>query len=136
MTNRNRKKGNTFEKRLCKLFAEQGFWVHNLAQNASGQPFDVIAVRDGTAVAIDCKVCSNDTFDPRRIEENQAYAMTVWHNKGNGGGWFAIELSNKQIVMLSFIVLESLTEHHKLIKREDILMFGITLDVWFKRYIT
>ena len=56
----NKKLGNSFESELCEILSMYGFWCHNLAQNSAGQPADVIAVRNGKAYLIDCKVCSTD----------------------------------------------------------------------------
>ena len=52
----NKKAGNLFEQEFCEILFENGFWVHNLAQNASGQPADVIAVKKGSWM-----VCSKIT---------------------------------------------------------------------------
>lgn len=52
--------GNRFEAELCGILAEHGFWAHNMAQNQAGQPADIIAVKDGWAVLIDCKLCSGN----------------------------------------------------------------------------
>ena len=38
----NRKIGNTFETEFCELLFQRGFWCHNMAQNAAGQPADVL----------------------------------------------------------------------------------------------
>ena len=51
----NRTVGNQFEEELCGLLAEHGWWAHNMAQNQTGQPADVIAVKNNIAVLIDCK---------------------------------------------------------------------------------
>lgn len=97
----NKKLGNDFESEFCGLLSTFGFWVHNMAQNAAGQPADVIAVKNGRAYLIDCKVCSHDVFDMNRIESNQEYSMALWKECGNGKGWFALKLSNGDIYMLS-----------------------------------
>ena len=70
MTNDNRKVGTSFERKLCLILSEHGFWCHNLAQNSQGQPFDVIAARNGKTYPIDCKVCSNNLFKLERVETN------------------------------------------------------------------
>ena len=62
MTNSNRRDGVRFEKELCELLSGFGFWAHDLAQNSQGQPFDVIAARNGCTYPIDCKVCSKNIF--------------------------------------------------------------------------
>ena len=89
----NKKLGNDFESELCELLHKKGYWVHNMAMNKSGQPADIIAVRNHAAVLIDAKVCSNDVFTLNRIEENQKLAMTSWKKHGNGDGWFALKMS-------------------------------------------
>lgn len=91
----NKKLGNDFEAELCGILFEHGFWVHNLAQNASGQPADIIAVRNGRAYLIDCKVCSDGKFDLRRVEENQDSAMKLWKECGNWNGLFALRLEDE-----------------------------------------
>lgn len=47
--NVNRKVGTGFERDLCLSLSGCGFWAHNLAQNSQGQPFDVIAARNGVS---------------------------------------------------------------------------------------
>ena len=46
MATNNKKLGNTFENEFCEMMFMLNFWVHNLAQNKSGQPADVIAVKE------------------------------------------------------------------------------------------
>lgn len=106
MNNSNRRVGNSFERRLCITLAGYGFWAHNLAQDSTGQPFDVMAARNGKAYPIDCKVCTNDIFKMSRIEENQSYAMTLWRETGNGEGWFALELSNGSVYLFTLAEME------------------------------
>lgn len=62
MTNMNRKTGTSFERQLCTNLAGHGFWAHQMAQNSQGQPFDVIAAKNGRTYPIDCKVCEKDIF--------------------------------------------------------------------------
>lgn len=104
----NRKTGNYFEQELCELLFEKGFWVHNLAQNQAGQPADIIAVKNKKAYLIDAKVCSNNRFDLTRIEENQHSAMGLWRECKNETGWFAIQLTNDEVYMYSYDMLEHL----------------------------
>ena len=78
MPTSNKKNGNRFEEEFCKLLAEHGFWAHNMAQNQVGQPADVIAVKNGIPILIDCKECETNRFPLSRIEGNQEGAMTRW----------------------------------------------------------
>ena len=87
----NKSLGNSFESKFCDLLFQKGFWVHNLAPNQSGQPADIIAVRNGVAFLIDCKVCSGKVFSLSRVEDNQRMAMKLWDDCGNGAGWFAVK---------------------------------------------
>lgn len=103
----NKKLGNSFEAELCELLAEHGYWAHNLAQNQTGQPADVIAVRNNLAILIDCKVCENDRFPFSRVEENQEGAMTLWEMRGNTECYFALKDSNGEIYMLHYDDIQS-----------------------------
>lgn len=131
--NTNRKTGNAFEKRLCIVLSENGWWAHNLAQNAAGQPFDVLAAKNGESYPIDCKVCENDLFKLSRVEENQYYAMTCWEETGNEYGWFALELSNGEVRMISFPLLKRLSALHSVLGLKDIMKHTISLDEWMER---
>jgi Holliday junction resolvase len=123
----NKKMGNSFERELCDILASHGFWCHNLAQNQSGQPADVIAVRNMKPYLIDCKVCKNDRFPLSRIEENQKNAMKLWRKCGNGNGWFAMKISTG-IYMVSFLQLEA--HKFKSLSKWDIATVGVPLERW------
>ena len=129
----NKKLGNTFESELCQYLFEKGFWAHNLAQNAAGQPADVIAVRNKVAYLIDCKVCSHRGFQLSRIEENQELSMTLWKERGNGNGWFAIKMMDGQVYMIPLMVLQSWRLSKSILNHHDIQEMGaVTLERWVK----
>ena len=128
--NVNRKVGNSFEKELCRSLSAYGFWCHNLAQNSQGQPFDVIAARNGMSYPIDCKVCAKNIFKMERIEENQFSAMTLWKETGNGEGWFALRMMSGAVYFLSFDVVRSLALRKSILSASEIRQFGITLEEW------
>ena len=86
----NKSMGTAFEREFAELLAEKGFWVHRLQDNQNGQPFDIIAVKNGRAYAFDCKDCAGRSFPLSRIEENQRLAMERWEECGNGTGYFAV----------------------------------------------
>lgn len=125
----NKKLGNSFETELCELLSAHGFWVHNLAQNASGQPADVIAVRNKKAYLIDCKVCTSKGFDLRRMEENQDLAMSLWKDCGNGEGWFAIELGGV-IYMITHSTMASLRRIQSALTCSDVHDIGEQFEMW------
>ncbi len=98
----NKINGNQFERDFCELLSQYGFWVHNMAQNQSGQPADVIAVRDRLAYIIDCKVCH---------------------------GRFALKV-DEDIYMLQRFVLQELAEEKASLNMVDIRTYGIPFDRW------
>ena len=81
----NKSIGTAFEREACDLLKNAGYWVHFMSPDARGaQPFDIIAVKDGKALAIDCKTCVANTFNISRLEENQIHAFDRWLQCGNG----------------------------------------------------
>ena len=125
----NKKLGNSFETEFCEILSEHGFWCHNLAQNAAGQPADVIAVKDREAFLIDCKVCSLDKFQYSRIEENQDLSMSLWNECGNGIGWFALKFDS-DIYMVDREAIRVCSERHPAMTAELAEMYGYPLEDW------
>lgn len=131
LSKNNKKLGNEFEVSFCETLFRHGMWVHNMAQNASGQPADVIAVKDGTAYLIDCKVCTYNRFQLSRIEENQHFAMEMWKECGNGAGWFALKC-DEETYMLQHQTLVNLSFEKSSINRAEMEIYGVTLDRWLR----
>lgn len=100
--------GSRFERVFARMLAMEGFWAHVLQDNRNGQPFDVIAVKDGKAFVFDCKVCSGNTFRLNRMEANQVSAMELWEECGNLEGAFAVKYPTGNIYILPFRELMSL----------------------------
>ena len=125
----NKKLGNSFESELCEILYKHGFWTHNMAQNAAGQPADVIAVKDREAFLIDCKVCSQDKFQYSRIEENQDLSMSLWNECGNGVGWFALKF-NSDTYMVDREAIRVCSERHPAMTAELAEMYGYPLEDW------
>ena len=128
----NKRLGNSFEAEFCEILFENGFWTHNLAQNASGQPADVIAARNGKTYLIDCKVCSNRGFALARMEENQDLSMELWKDTGNGEGWFAV-LIGEQIVMIPHFTVKALRTTQSHMNEVEISEYGTPLEKWLKK---
>ena len=124
--------GNLFEQELDKLLYEHDFWVHRLTQNARGQPADIIAVKDDQADLIDCKVCTHDTFDLARVEENQQLAMTHWNNCGNDNAWFALKTSFG-VYMLSWEAVRNVMKTSRVLNMRRIAALGETIEEWLDR---
>lgn len=80
----NKALGTKWEKDFCKWLASKGWWVHFITPAPDGgQPFDVIAVRNGKALAIDCKTSAKPTFSLNRLELNQIMSFNKWLKCGN-----------------------------------------------------
>lgn len=128
----NKKLGNDFETELCDILSTHGFWCHNMAMNHSGQPADIIAVRNSVAYLIDAKVCTHDKFPIDRIEENQRTAMELWSLCGNGTAWFAFALedSGHEIVMISYDAIVDIAMTRKTLTRKFFDEWGYSLREW------
>ena len=125
----NKKLGNSFEAELAEILANDGYWVHLLAQNSAGQPADVIAVRDGESYLIDCKVCSQGKFLFSRIEDNQESAMELWHDCGNGVGWFALKFDD-EIFMVDMTAMRDARDCRTSMTRDAAELYGYALEDW------
>ena len=129
----NKKLGNTFEEELCERLSEYGYWCHNIAVKKSGQPADVIAAKNKKAYLIDAKVCSDNTFDLKRVEENQKTAMELWEMCGNGLGWFALKLTDEQIFFISYYVMKAYARQKSSLTTKEIHELGTPIDKWVKK---
>lgn len=88
----NKKLGTKFERKICHMLNRDGWWVHFIEPKQSGaQPFDIIAVRGGRAIAIDCKTCAKNTFSIDRLEDNQIFAFDKWKACGNSDPYVIVE---------------------------------------------
>lgn len=130
----NRKIGNTFENVFCQQLFDKGFWVHNLTQNSAGQPADLIAVKNGKALLIDCKVCENNKFPLSRIEPNQHTAMDLWEHSGNGNGWFALQLNDGRVYMLDHHLMRAFAVGKAVINIDYICHYGLELNQWVEQW--
>lgn len=111
----NKKIGSDFEKKVCELLSKDGWWVHFIEPKQSGaQPFDIIAVRDGRAIAIDCKTCVSNRFSIDRLEYNQVFAFEKWLACGNSEPYVVVE-HNDDIYIVPYLYLKK----NKAVKMED-----------------
>lgn len=94
----NKKHGTAFEKLVVKKISETGAWVHFLSPDERGaQPFDIIAVKDGVALAAECKTqdSKNRYFPISRLEDNQIMAFEKWLACGNPEPIIFVEYKDK-----------------------------------------
>lgn len=82
----NKRLGTAFEKRVCALLSANGYWVHFITPDIRGaQPFDIVAIKNGKALAVECKTleASKKSFNISRLEDNQICAFEKWLACGN-----------------------------------------------------
>ena len=126
----NKTLGNNFEQELCEKLSEHGFWCHMLNANKAGQPADIIAVRNKIAYLIDAKVCSSRGFALSRVEENQDLAMSLWNERGNGQGWFALKIPTGEIYMIPHVSIQAYKRGQAHITFSEIHDIGKPLEKW------
>lgn len=129
----NKSRGTAFEKEIAQIFAEKGFWVHCLRDNVNGQPFDLIAVRNDTAYAFDCKECQGSVFRLSRLEENQDNAMTLWAETGNRFSFLIIRFGERAYLMPHRMLVILKKNGTKQLKETDVAKYGQELFQWMKR---
>ena len=116
----NRSNGGRFEQDLSHALAENGFWVHVMQQNKSGQPADLIAVKGHFHTLIDCKVISGDKGFPfSRVEDNQKLAMRTFQRRCGELCYFALKLPDESVWMISMERIETLKGRGKKRLTED-----------------
>lgn len=114
----NKRLGTAFERMVCEWLAKKGCWVHFITPDASGaQPFDIIAVHHGRAIALDCKTCADHIFRISRLEDNQIMAFEKWLKCGNEEPLVFIEYK-RDIYIVGYRKLKEL-EKVDLQKREE-----------------
>lgn len=108
--------GTYFERKMRNLLNNEGWWVHFIEPKQSGaQPFDIIAVKNGRAIAVDCKTCVSNNFPLSRLEDNQIYAFEKWIRCGNSMPYVAVEHED-EIYMIPYDYLRD----KKVVKLEDL----------------
>lgn len=113
MKKNNKQIGSEFEQKFCMYFFRQGYWAHFLNPAPDGsQPFDVILIKDGNAIAIDCKTVEGKRFPLDRIEPNQESAFRLMENCGNTDNYFALKISEEEVILVpaEFLIFEKLNK--------------------------
>lgn len=78
-----------FQREICKMLSEHGFWAYETINKKSGQPVDVIAVKSDIGYIIECKVTKSNRFPLSRVEDNQITSIQLFNKCGNIESWFA-----------------------------------------------
>lgn len=130
----NKSNGTDFEKEFAQKLSDHGFWVHRMQDNQNGQPFDVIAARDGETLVFDCKDCRSGSFYLRGIEENQKNAMKLWMECGNSEGIFVVRFPDGEAFLMGISDLEEAWSNGiRHIDRGHAKYYGAPLGAWLER---
>ena len=128
----NKKLGNDFEQELCEILADAGYWVHNFASKKTGQPADIIAVKNGKAYLIDAKECTREIFPLKRMEYNQELSMGLWIECGNIEPYFALKARNEIYMVDYTTVMALIRKGKKQLNLEDMNKYGTRLATWLR----
>ena len=128
----NKKLGNDFEQELCQILAGAGYWTHNFANRKTGQPADIIAVKNGKAYLIDAKECTREIFSLKRMEYNQELSMGLWIECGNTTPYFALKARNEVYMVDYTTVMELIRKGKKQLNLEDMNKYGVRLATWLR----
>ena len=94
----NKHLGSSFEAKVCQWLKDHKWWVHFFSPDKTGaQPFDIIAVKNGIALAIDAKTSSTNRFSINRLEENQKTAFDLWLKRGNHMPYVVVQYEDHMI---------------------------------------
>lgn len=94
MLKSNKANGNELERIFAEALSVKGCWVHRVQDNANGQPFDIISIKNNISHVYDCKDCKNDIFVFNRIEDNQRLAFNKFLYCGNIGCYIAVRFKS------------------------------------------
>lgn len=131
----NKSNGTAFEREFAEMLSARGFWAHLMQDNSNGQPFDVIAAKNGSTFVFDCKDCTGSRFEFRRMEENQRNAMQLWLDCGNQNAMFAVRYSGNQIYLFEFTDLVAYEEERKSISQNEAITYGYTMDEFMRIFV-
>lgn len=84
------KTGRDFENEFAVILKTNGFWVKLLA-TGTGQPCDIVAVRNNCAYFFECKTTDTDVFSFKGLRPNQRTAYEYITSHGNNLYFVAIK---------------------------------------------
>ena len=105
----NKKIGNITESYIVEAFYKFGYWAKLLPTDFSGQPCDIVAIKDTKNVLCDAKnVEHGDTFYFNRIEANQenCFKLATHYNGIKSCGFVIYFKDYGTLKWLPFLVVE------------------------------
>lgn len=129
----NKLDGIRYENKVAQILYDNGYWVTLLAATHTGQPADIIAIKDSEFALIDAKLCLRDRFELSRIEPNQIRAMNALEKKsGHAIAAFVLGMSSGNYIV-SWETIKALMDDdvHSFTEQYCQQQF-ITLEEWCK----
>lgn len=83
--------GNEFEKEFAQYLQSKGMFVYNVPNKYTGQPFDIIAVKNNVFYGFECKHCKGNYFTLDRIEDNQVQAFKKLQKSNTSNYYFVFK---------------------------------------------
>lgn len=93
MPQSNKSLGTSFERELAHVLSKLGYWC-KVFNTGTGQPCDVIAVKENCAYFLECKTAKGDIFPTARIEANQHEFYRFSASKGNTNCFIAVRFKS------------------------------------------
>ena len=129
----NKLEGTRYENKVAQILYDNGYWVTLLAATHTGQPADIIAIKDSEFALIDAKLCLRDRFELSRIEPNQIRSMTALEQKsGNAVAVFVLGMSTGNYIVSWETMRDYLNNGVKSFTAEHCESQFITLEEWCK----
>ncbi len=120
--------GNEFEKEFALYLQERGMFVYNLPNKYTGQPFDIIAVKNNVFYAFECKHCNNNYFRLDRVEDNQIQVLRKL-NKASTSNYYFVFKFDDCIRFCHIDYIENCIKiSRKNIKKEELKDIGVLLN--------
>lgn len=123
-----KKIGNIYERKFCDFLKSKGWWAHIFEYTASGQPCDVVAIRNNVAILVDVKHCKGVRFPFSDIQPNQLMCFEYAKKCGNENVGFIIyfETINAWRYLPYDVVRDKAKADEKSVKNGDLIEYTET----------
>ncbi|WP_317366361.1 Holliday junction resolvase RecU [uncultured Tyzzerella sp.] len=110
--------GNDFEKEFALYLQDKGMFVYNLPNKYTGQPFDIIAVKEYIFFAFECKHCKGNVFSLSRVEDNQMQALRKLEKAKSNNYFFVFKFNDEIKFCEASYIKDKLKTDNKIHKDE------------------
>ena len=110
----NAKIGKEWERNICLVLSNYGFWVHNMLNGILGQPCDIVAINGHLPLLLDCKHLKKGLrFSFKDIEDNQmtTFERASKYNNIKECGFIIICEEYEKIYYLPYTLVKTAEEN-------------------------